>query len=365
MLRSAAFFMGRGNVVSILGLGLALLSLAPAVSAQTGTAGARSAATELFDTAQRLEKSRNYAEACPKYQESYRLDPQLGALLHLSDCLEKNNQVASAYASWREAAELAAQRSDDRASLAQEHVSALEPRVSRLTVDVPSAARLSGLKVTSDGLLLAASSFGVAIPVDGGEHDIEASAPGYRTWHHKLTVSRERANEHVQVPALEKDPSALATTPPEGPPGPASASNPASAPSAPATKPRAATPADSGSVQRPIGFVLGGLGVVGLGVGTAFLIKRNGKADDSNKVCPSTFNCPTGSGAQADALNSEARSAQTVSMIAFIAGGVALSTGVVLILSAPRAEPLGGQASVRVFPALGPGSGGLLAQGRF
>ncbi|HXK17055.1 MAG TPA: hypothetical protein VNG33_04605 [Polyangiaceae bacterium] len=363
MLHSGAFFMGRGNVVTILGLGLASLSVAPAAVAQA-SAGARSAATELFDTAQRLEKGGKYAEACPKYQESYRLDPQLGALLHASDCLEKNNQVASAYASWREAAELAAQRSDDRASIAQEHVTALEPRVSRLTVEVPRAAQLPGLKVTSDGLLLAASSFGVAIPVDGGEHDIEATAPGYRTWHHRVIVSRERANERVQVPALESDPNAAAETPADGAARPAS---PSSAPSASTDALRPAPPRDSGSgsAQAPIGYVLGGLGVVGVGVGTAFLMKRNGKAEDSNNICPTRLNCPTGSAAQADALNSEARSAQTVSMIAFIAGGVALSTGIVLVLSAPRSDSLGGRASLQVLPALGPGSGGLLAQGRF
>jgi len=341
--------MGKGKVVVILGLGLALLSAGPSARAQS--AGARSAATELFDAAERLETAGNFADACPKYQESYRLDPQLGALLHLSDCFEKNKQIASAYSSWREAAELGAQRGDDRANLAKEHAATLEPRVSRLTVNVSSGARLAGLKVTSDGLLIAESTFGIAIPVDGGEHLIEATAPGRQTWRQRVNVAAERAKERVEVPALEAQSTA------------GSSAQPDSSQATGQTQP--AEPRSSGSVQRTLGYVVGGVGVVGLGVGTVFLIKRNGKAGEANGICPTSTNCPIGSKAQMDSLNGEARSAQTLSMIGFIAGGVALTTGLVLVLTAPKSQATDGQASVRFFPALGPKSGGFLAEGRF
>src|SRR6188768_3684544 len=88
----------------------------------SGTARAQdnhAAAVQLYDAAEALAKAGRLAEACPKYGESYRLDPQLGALLHYADCRERNGELASAYAAFRDAAEIAAQKNDDRKALAE------------------------------------------------------------------------------------------------------------------------------------------------------------------------------------------------------------------------------------------------------
>jgi hypothetical protein len=44
------------------------------------------AAQALYDEARRLSQGGNYADACPKFKESYQLDPGGGTLLNLADC---------------------------------------------------------------------------------------------------------------------------------------------------------------------------------------------------------------------------------------------------------------------------------------
>src|SRR5258706_3292372 len=68
---------------------------------------AKAAAVSAYDEAETLIAQGKLAEACPRYAESQRLDPQLGTLLHLADCMERNGQTASAWAGFREASEVA------------------------------------------------------------------------------------------------------------------------------------------------------------------------------------------------------------------------------------------------------------------
>jgi serine/threonine-protein kinase len=67
-----------------------LVTIAPACSLwlATGIASAQSAADKaaaeaLFDHGVRLMKQNNFAEACPKLEESDRIDPAVGTLLYL------------------------------------------------------------------------------------------------------------------------------------------------------------------------------------------------------------------------------------------------------------------------------------------
>src|SRR5262249_6558110 len=49
---------------------------------------------------------------------------------------------------------------------------------------------------------------GTSVPVDTGEHEIAASAPGYTSWSTKITVA-PKANAAVDVPLLVKAPDAV------------------------------------------------------------------------------------------------------------------------------------------------------------
>jgi tetratricopeptide (TPR) repeat protein len=112
-------------------------------------------ATQLYDDAETLMQSKDFAGACPKYAESQRLDPQLGVLLHLADCYEKAGKTASAWASFKDAIEVAARRNasgvnEPRERIARDRAEALAAKLSRITIKVTKP-DLVGLEVTQDG----------------------------------------------------------------------------------------------------------------------------------------------------------------------------------------------------------------------
>src|SRR3954469_3989630 len=90
-------------------------------------------AQALFDQGRKLMGQERWAEACPKLEESQRLDPAGGTLLHLALCREHEGRIATAWALYQDAA-LQAKRDNrkDRAKIAQDRVDALSSRLPRL-----------------------------------------------------------------------------------------------------------------------------------------------------------------------------------------------------------------------------------------
>src|SRR5687768_7618823 len=88
------------------------VSFAPAcalwlASGLAAGASDKAAAEALFDQGVRLMKQNNFADACPKLEESDRIDPAVGTLLYLGECYERVGKTASAWATFREAASIA------------------------------------------------------------------------------------------------------------------------------------------------------------------------------------------------------------------------------------------------------------------
>src|SRR5262245_30572765 len=113
-----------------------------------GNAGAATTAEEkaeaeaLFDEGLNLMKQGQFEQACPKLEQSGRIDPGIGTLLYLGECYEKTGRTASAWATFREAASAAqAAGQAERASKAQERAKALEATLSRLTVAASAESR--------------------------------------------------------------------------------------------------------------------------------------------------------------------------------------------------------------------------------
>jgi hypothetical protein len=294
-----------------------LLRSAPAL------AGDEAAAEALFLEAKRLSSEGKFAEACPKFAESNRLDRGAGTLIHLGDCYEKNHQTASAWATYREAASAAQGLGrSDWEKLANARAAALEPKLAKLTIRVIEPA--DKIEVSRDGTRTSPASWGVAIPVDVGTHVVQAQAPGRQPFRTSVAINRDGDRDEVVVPKLTTQAGGSAAAP---------AGSAARAPS-------------DGSSQRTMGFVVGGIGVAGLAVGAITGLIALGKNNDSKQACPNDGAC-----ASSDAVDAadSARQFGTISTIAFIAGGVGAALGTVLVLTAPSSSE--GRASTRPHPS--------------
>jgi hypothetical protein len=294
----------------LLALACLIVSLGSATPALAGDAASRAQAVQLFDEAEALFAKEQIAEACPKYAESYRLDPHLGVLILLAECYEKNGQLASAWGSFREAEEIAQKSADARGDQARKRAAALEPRLSYLVIEVPESVRVPGLEVLRDGAPVAAVLWGARAAVDSGTHQIEVRARGHEPWQSSVEVTEEGRTATVQVPELTP----LRDAPPTPVAGNASDG--------------------SWSTQRTVALVVGGLGLAGVGVGGYFGLSAKATFDDSEPFCGDADYCtPAG-----DDLRSRAKSKALVATVATSAGAAALVTAGVLWFTAPKPE---------------------------
>jgi hypothetical protein len=78
---------GRLGLFASLAPACCLLLQTLSAAGQTG-ASDKAAAEALFDQGVRLMKQNSFAEACPKLEESDRIDPAVGTLLYLGECYD-------------------------------------------------------------------------------------------------------------------------------------------------------------------------------------------------------------------------------------------------------------------------------------
>jgi hypothetical protein len=192
--------------------GLAALCMASALGFGAGQARAQARtevalAEALYRQARELSAAGNYAEACPKFAESYRLDPATGTLLNLAACHEAEGKTATAWIEYSDA--LAAARRDNRAvrvKYAQERMAAIEPKLSRLTLLVPPELDEPELELWLDGTPVGRAARGVATPVDPGRHVVEAKAPGKKPLRMEVEVLPNADQKTVMITQLESLP---------------------------------------------------------------------------------------------------------------------------------------------------------------
>ncbi|MEP7121905.1 MAG: PEGA domain-containing protein [Byssovorax sp.] len=232
---------------------------------------------------------------------------------------------------------------------ARKDLAALEPRVPSVTIVVKGA---PSARVTLDGTPVPSAALGVARPVDPGKHAVRAEADGFAPAQSAFTVA-EHKNETVTL-TLEHG---RATSPENTPP--VAADVPGAASAIPPTSADGSTAPPPASSPRPLRTTLG---FVGLGVGGAGLILgavTGGLAIPKHNALKTT--CPDGmcTRREADAVGSY-HLLTTLSTVGFIAGGVLATTGLVLVLTTPRAAA---PASSGITPVIGAGFAG--AQGWF
>jgi hypothetical protein len=344
----------------VLALAFAASSLAWPASAQT--VADKAAAEGLFDQGRSAMQEGDFAKACGLLERSQHIDPAVGTLLYLAECYEKSGRTASAWATFREAADAAmAAKDPQRARTGRERSQRLEPMLSRLTIQVaPETQQLPGLTVDRRDKPIQPALFNVAVPTDPGEYTITASAPGYEPMTLTIAVPERAGRVSVTIPALRKsaepDKGATATATSGSPAGSLGTSRPAGAADASgaAITPSTTSTEMHSSGQRTMGLIVGVAGVVGVGIGTYFGLRAFSKYGDAKDLCPST-GCTS---AEGPTLKDEATNAATAANIAFGVGLVALAGGAVLYLTAPS-----GEHGARAALSVGPGS--VMLRGSF
>jgi hypothetical protein len=161
------------------------------------------AATARFNEGKKL-LDKKPAEACAKFEESYRLDPTLGTRLNLAVCYERIGKTASAWTAYVEVADGSrASGRADREQAGRKGAAALEPHLSMVVINAPSAGKAPGIEIKLDRVVVGKDKWGVAMPVDPGVHVVSAAAPERKGWRDATTIEGGGKRETIEVPELE------------------------------------------------------------------------------------------------------------------------------------------------------------------
>jgi hypothetical protein len=283
--------------------------IARSAAAEGGQGVDPAAADALFQKGREAAEKGEWSVACPKFAESQRLDPAAGTLLNLGDCEDHLGRLASAYEHYKTALEMLP-AGDDRIALTKQRIATVEKVVPHLTLvappDFPADAR-----VMRDDVQLGSASFGLALPVNPGQHTIVVTVPGHAD---KRTSVSLRSSEAETVTLRLGD--ALPSAPPPRP----------------STHAGDVAAGPDGGAARTAGFVVGAVGLAGVGVGAVtglLVLGKKSIVDDPSHCDPTTHVCD----ATGLAAASSGKTLSTVSTVAFVAGGALLVTGAVLVLT--------------------------------
>jgi len=213
----------------------------------------------------------------------------------------------------------------------------------RLAPDAPE-----GTTVTRDAIDLRSASLGASLPVDPGAHQVVVSAPGHSERRFVVDIKEGEQKELVVGPGPAIPPTApVAVVPPPAPAKPP----PAARPPEPAPK---STHADT----KMLGYVIGGVGVAGIGtalvLGAVALGKKHTLAADNCNA--QTRTCDSQEGVDAASAGSTLATASTVT---FIVGAAAVGAGLYFILTSGESN------STKVGASAAPGGGAIRLVHRF
>jgi hypothetical protein len=324
---------------SIAAISACLLALASHAHAQSAEAQAR------FDDGARLMKDGKLDEACAAFETSNRLERRAGTLLRLGECRENNHQLASAWSAYQDA--LTHATDPRKRTFATNRIKILEPKLSHLTLNVPDAARVAGFQITRDGSPVDPGLWNAAVPVNGGDYTIAATAPGRVAWKTTASVPVEHGQISVAVPELAPAPTTVAPEPAGRPKDMVVL----------ADEPRPASGTFTSRRKLAVGVL--GVGVAATVVGVVLGSSASGKRDDAYRLCPD----PSAPCAQAPEANSLISTAHTRAYEAdaalAVGGAAAVIAGILWFTGAPEHE------GVRVDASVGARGGGVAVTGRF
>ena len=307
----------------------ALILLSSAALGQTPSN--KSAASTLFRQGRAAFDKGDYAEACPKFAESLRLEPAPGTLLNLAVCEERVGKLVSAR---QHLTDLLPQLHDERLPFARDLLAKVDKRVCRLTLTRgPGAPTETQVKDEHDGKVLPLEQ---ELILDPGDYDLSIMAPGRPSDRLRFTLAEGQTETRVITPPAAVLPDKTTSIAP--------------------------TPSSEGpSLGRTLGFVAGGVGVAGFGVAAVTGVVLLNKQSEVKKACPNK-QCPTETELNLvrDAQKTPLLPLNTVSWIVGIAG---LSAGAVLVLTSRTKKA--SEPKAAAFATVTPLGGGLGVRGCF
>ncbi len=179
---------------------------------------------------------------------------------------------------------------------------------------------LGAVKVTVDGALFAERLAGTPLSVDPGEHTFAFETAGQPTVQKKLVVRESEKDRRERITLGARDTATQHAAAQFGAEGPGS-------------QPSAVTSSGIGT-QKIFAIVAGGVGVVGLGIGSAFGLIAMSKKIDAESACPDSL-CTNQDGSN---RWRDAASAGNLATVGFIVGSVGIAAAAVLWITVPSSS---------------------------
>jgi tetratricopeptide (TPR) repeat protein len=317
-------------------------------------------ADSLFKQGKKLMGEKKYSEACPAFEESFKLDPGIGGELNVARCYEEWGKLGRAYKAYTQAAKMAKEANDPRAPKIDELVAGLDKTVPRITIKVSKGGDPTAVKAALDGTSVDGATIGQAQVVDPGPHTIEYRVAGITK---KKVVAIERGGSSDVF--VEADVAAVANDG-KGHDGHDThdthdkhdkhVDEP--------DRSHVETPPAPGRNQRIAGLAIGGAGVVAIGVASYMTLSARGKYNDALSAhCMSMTNGCDDTGLS---ITHDARHEANVATVVFVIGGLAVGGGVTLYLLAPKGHSAraSDERAVWVMPSVSTDGGGIVVGGR-
>lgn len=303
------------------------LTLVPAVTwAQPqapADAARRAVAQQRFDRGYAYFEAHDCAAAIPEFRASLDLYASPNTRLYVGLCLQQTGALAEAYTelqrTWAEArdrAETDARYTDAR-DIAARECQALEPRLGRLVVRVPRP--VTGVAVRANRTEVLPAMFGLPLYFDPGEVTVTARAQGHRDFQQTVTLAPDSTMEvSVTLQAVSSTMSPTVT---------------GIDPVHPVPPPPLPVERVTGGGARVAGYVVSGLGLLGLGGFALFGSLAGAQYDEVLRAC-SNRRCTT---ARYDADIAQGETYQLAANVSMGVGIGLVVAGVIMIaVGGPR-----------------------------
>ena len=294
-----------------------------------------------FNQGLSLVKEKAYLEAATEFKRAYGIDPNFTILLELGQAHAAAGQPAYAVEA------LGKYLSDGGNRVPQARREQVEAQIAeqkRLIATITVHCDLPGAVIRIDDAEVGKCPLPAPIGVNPGSHTLAASAADRPPQEHKLDL----ASKEEKIVEVQFQQSA------------APAANAASVPGM-AVAPTLPLGSTSGGSGKRVAYIVGGIGIGALAVGTVFGIRAISKRLDSDQYCPQ--NRCTQQGVD---LNNQAKTAALVSDITLGAGlvGVVVATYLLLRPGQGSSSPPGTVAfGLRLSPEVGQGEAKLALGG--